>query len=205
MSPKLTDAVARYAEAVGTTVDAAENELTAVVSELAEAAAAGAVPAWDAEVLDRIDTPIVTGDLAVADTRLRGDAAWHRMRSTAVSVEDAARLLDVSSSAVRRVIGDRPGGGVELLGVKDSHGRWRVFTYQLPGPEGSGGEPARRVGRRVQRSLPAGMHPVGVAAWWDAPNSGLYLDGSELSPRRWVALGLDPDQVVAAAEYEDAT
>jgi hypothetical protein len=204
MSPKLTEAVARYAEAVGTTVDEAETELTAVVSGLAEASSAGAVPIVDAEVLRRIDTPTVTADLAVADSQLAGDGAWHRMRSTAVSVEDATRLIDVSASAVRRVIGHRPAADVELLGLKDRHGRWRVFTYQLPGHAG-GGEPATRLGRRVQRSLPAGMHPVAVAAWWDAPNAGLYLDGSELSPRRWVASGFDPDQVVAAAEYEDAT
>ncbi len=205
MSPKLTEAIARYADAVGTTVDEAETELTAVVNELAEAASAGAVPLWDAQVLGRIDTPLVTADLGVADAQLAGDAAWHHMRSTAVSVDDAARRVEVSASAVRRVIGERPGGHVELIGVKDGHGRWRVFAYQLPGTGGNGGEPATRLGRRVQRSLPAGMHPVAVAAWWDAPNAALYLDGIELSPRRWVALGLDPDQIVAAAAYDDAT
>ena len=205
MSPTLSEAVARYAEAVGTTVDEAENDLTVVVSERAEAASAGAVPIWDAEVLRRIDTPVVSTDLAVAGTHLAGDAAWHRMRSSAVSLEDAARLLDVSASAVRRVIGDRPATDAELLGVKDSHGRWRLFAYQLPDAGGRGGEPGTRLGRRVQRSLPPGMHPVAVAAWWDAPNAVLYLDGSELSPRRWVASGLDPDQVVAAAECQDAT
>lgn len=205
MSPKLTEAVARYAEAVGTSVAEAEDELTAVVSELAEAASAGSIPGWDSSVLHRIDTPTVAADLAIADPQLRGDAAWSHMRATAVKVERAAQLLEVSSSAVRRVIGDRPRTDVELLGTKDSHGRWRVFTYQLPGPDGRGGEPATRSGRRVQRSLPAGMHPVAVAAWWDAPNAALYLDGVEHSPRRWLAQGLDPDQVVAAAEYEDAT
>ena len=205
MSPTLREAVARYAEAVGTTVGEAENELTAVVSELAEAAVPGALPRWDTEVLGRIDTPDVSTDLAVADMRLAGDAAWHRMRSTAVSVEDAAPLIGLSASAVRRVIGDRPAADVELLGVKDSHGRWRVFAYQLPHASGSGGEPATRLGRRVQRSLPPRMHPVAVAAWWDASNAALYLDGSELSPRQWVASRLDPDQVVSAAEYQDAT
>lgn len=205
MSPKLTDAVARYAEAVGTSVTEAEDELTTVVSELAEAASAGAIPGWDASVLHRIDTPAVTADLAVADAQLRGDAAWSRMRATAVKAEEAAERLGVSSSAVRRVIGERPQPDVELLGTKDSHGRWRVFTYQLPGPNGRGGEPATRAGRRVQRALPAGMHPVAVTAWWDAPNAALYLDGVEHSPRGWLAQGLDPDQVVAAAEYEDAS
>ena len=154
MSPTLSEAVARYAEAVGTTVDEAENDLTVVVSERAEAASAGAVPIWDAEVLRRIDTPVVSTDLAVAGTHLAGDAAWHRMRSSAVSLEDAARLLDVSASAVRRVIGDRPATDAELLGVKDSHGRWRLFAYQLPDAGGRGGEPGTRLGRRVQRSLP---------------------------------------------------
>lgn len=205
MSSMLREAVARYAAAVGTSVNEAENELTAAVSELAEAASSGAVPVGDAEVLRRIDTPVVSADLAVAEAQLAGAAAWHRMRSTAVSIEDAARVLDVSSSAIRRVIADRPAANAELFGVKDSHGRWRVFAYQLPDPSGSGGEPATRLGRRVQRSLPPGMHPVAVAAWWDAPNSGLELDGSELSPRQWVASVLDPDQVVAAAAYHDVS
>lgn len=205
MSAKLTEAVARYAEAVGTSVVEAEDELTAVVSDLAEAAARGSMPGWDASVLRRVDTPPVTADLAIVDPQLRGDAAWSRMRATAIPVEEAAQRLEVSASAVRRVIGDRPRPDVELLGVKDDRGRWRVFAYQLPGPDGRGGEPATRSGRRVQRSLPAGMHPVAVAAWWDAPNAALYLDGVEHAPRHWLARGLDPDQVVAAAEYEDVT
>lgn len=205
MSARLTEAVARYAESVGRSVAEAESELTAVVSDLAEAASAGSIPDWDASVLLGIDTPPVTANLAIADPHLRGDAAWSRMRFTAVPVEKAAQLLEVSSSAVRRVIGDRPRPDVELLGAKDDHGRWRVFAYQLPGPDGRGGEPSTRSGRRVQRSLPAGMHPVAVAAWWDAPNAALYLDGVEYSPRHWLAQGFDPDQVVAAAEYEDAT
>jgi hypothetical protein len=58
---------------------------------------------------------------------------------------------------------------------------------------------------RVQRSLPAGMHSEAVAAWWDSPNAALYFDGVEHSPRHWLAQGLDPDHVVAAAEHEDAT
>lgn len=205
MSPKLTEAVLRYAEAVGTTVAEAENELTAVLSDLAEAAAAGSIPDWDASTLHGIDTPAVAVGLSNADPRLRGDAAWSRMRATAVPVEKAVQLIGVSSSAVRRVIGERPRPDVELLGVKDDHGRWRVFTYQLPGPDGRGGEPSTRSGRRAQRSLPAGMHPVAVAAWWDAPNAALYLDGVEHSPRYWLAQGLDPDQVEAAALHEDVT
>lgn len=205
MSPKLTEAVTRYAEAVGTTVDEAERQLTAVVSGLTEATSTVGIPVGDAEVLRRIDTPAVTADLAVAVARLAGDTAWLRMRATAVGVEDAARLIGASASTVRRVIGDRPTGKVELLGVKDSCGRWRVSTYQLPNTDSSGGEPATPLGRRVQRPLPPGMHPVAATAWCNAPNVSLYLDGSELSPRKWVARQLDRDQTVAAAKHEDAT
>lgn len=205
MSSELTEAVARYADAVGTSVEQAEDELAAVVSELAETASAGSIPDWDTSVLHRVDTPAVAADLTVADAHLLGDAAWSRMRATAVKAEEAAELLGVSPSAVRRVIGQRPQPDVELLGTKDSHGRWRVFAYQLRGPDGRGGEPGTRAGRRVQRALPPGMHPVAVAAWWDAPNAALYLDGVEHSPRRWLAEGLDPDQVVAAAEHEDVS
>lgn len=123
MSALLADAVARYAEAVGTSVAEAEDELTTVLSELAEAASAGAIPAADATALRRVDTPVVTSNLAVADARLGADAAWSRLRATAVAIDEAAERLGVTASAVRRVIGERPGPGVELLGTKDRRGR----------------------------------------------------------------------------------
>lgn len=93
---------------------------------------------------------------------------------------------------------------MELLGIKTGRGAWRVFAYQLPDSDGSGGEPASSVGRRVQRSLPPGMHPVAGAAWWDAPSVGLHLDGTEHTPRGWVAAVLDLDRVVDTALHEDA-
>lgn len=126
------------------------------------------------------------------------------MRARAVPVANAARRLGLTDSALRRVIGSTAGSGVELLGTRTGQGAWRVFAYQLPDRDGNGGEPASAVGRRVQRSLPPGMHPVAVAAWWDAPNDGLYLDGTEHTPRGWVADGLDPDRVVETALHEDA-
>lgn len=201
---ELDRAIVRYAEAVGAPVEVAAEELAVYLDDIAQALDAGAMPVADQEALERIDTPTSPTEAGLAVPWLRGEAALHRMRSTAVALGEVAARLDVSDSALRRVIGSTTGLDVELLGFKDSRGAWRVFAYQLPGADGGGGEPATRVGRRVQRALPPGMSPVAVAAWWDAPNAALYLDGRELSPRRWVADGLDPDQVVAAAEHEDA-
>ncbi len=200
----LEEAVSRYAQAIDAPVEDTTQELASWLSELAAAVSAGSVPVADEKALQRIDAAPTALDPGIVVPWLAGDAAWHRMRSSAIELAEAARRLDVSSSALRRVIGETAGSDVELLGFRDSRGHWRVFTYQLADQQGRGGEPATRTGRRVQRALPPGMHPVAVAAWWDAPNPALYLDGREFSPRGWTAEGLEPDVVIAAAEHEDA-
>ncbi len=202
--PVLDEAVSDYARAIDAPLEDTTRELASWLSQLAAAVAPGSVPVPDQDVLKRIDTGSSTGDPAVVVPWLTGDAAWHRMRSTAVGLGQAARRAGVSDSALRRVIGAGTGPDVELLGCKDRRGHWRVFAYQIPIPDGHGGEPISRAGRRAQRALPPGMHPVAVAAWWDAPNPALSLDGRELTPRRWISEGFEPDAVIAAATHEDA-
>ena len=102
---------------------------------------------------------------------------------------------------VRCVVGQAPGDGGGLRGER---GRWLVFAYQPPDESGHGGEPGSPPGRRVQQHLPPRMHPVAVRAWWDAPNGGLFLDGGELTPREWLARGLEVCHLIEVAKTEDA-
>lgn len=205
MVPTLDEAVARYARVIDAPAEEAAEELARELDHVSDSLEAASVPAADREALRRVDTPAEPSDVSLAGPWIQGRAGEQHMRVTAVPLSEAAERVGVSTSALRRVIGGTTGPGVELLGFKDSRGSWRVFTYQLPpDADGTGGEPASRTGRRVQRELPPRMHPVAVAAWWDAPNAALYLDGDELTPRGWIAGDLNPDQVIAAARHEDA-
>lgn len=205
MSTSLDGVVERVAQAAHVDREVVERELIAGLERMAAELARPAIPAGDAGALEAIDTPAGDDDAVLAyQPWLRGELAWHQMVATAVRLVEAAARLGVSDSAVRHVVGRRPGDG-GLLGVRDARQRWRIFAYQLPDADGAGGEPGSVEGRRVQQALPPRMHPVAVAAWWDAPHPGLLVDGHELSPRRWLACGYDPDQLVAAAESEDAT
>lgn len=204
MSSALDGAVDRVAELAQVDREIVERELVDGLEQMAIEVARSAIPAGDRAALEAVDTP--TSDTATTALQpwLRGKLAWQQMIATAVPLTEAARRLGVSDSAVRHVVGTHPGDGA-LLGVRDARKRWRIFTYQLPGADGCGGEPGSAEGRRVQQALPPRMHPVAVAAWWDAPHPGLLTGGRELTPRQWLARGYSPDRLVAAAGSEDVT
>ncbi|MGM0819476.1 MAG: hypothetical protein ACQETV_08810 [Actinomycetota bacterium] len=205
MPRTLDDAVVAYAEAAHTEREAVEAELAGLLAELAATSrTAAALPQAERAALAAVATPADPADAAVGPS-LRGALARRRMDASAVRLDDAARRLGISASAIRHVIGARTGGGTELLGCKDERGRWHVHAYQLPDEHGHGGQPASPAGRRAQRALPAGMEPLAVAAWWDAPNAGLLADEREWAPRGWLGTGGDPARLVevAAAEGRD--
>lgn len=200
----LDEAIDLYARLRDLPREQVEATLAEAVAHEAAQADLFVLPAAERNALQRTGTPVRPDGAHLAVAAAQGDLAHERMRARAVPVADAARRLGLTDSALRRVIGTTTGPGVELLGAKTGRGAWRVFAYQLPDSDGNGGQPATTVGRRAQRALPPGMHPVAVAAWWDAPNAGLYLDETEHTPRGWIAAGLDPDRVTEVALHEDA-
>lgn len=203
MSSALDDAVQKVAEAAHVDRHVAERELADSLQQLAADLRHSVVPEGDKAALAQTDTPARVDLSQAVRPWVRGRLAWAEMYATAVPLPEAATLLGVSDSALRRVVGTHPGEG-GLLGIQDRSGRWRVFGYQLPRSDDPQGVPGSPSGRRVQRALPPAMHPVAVAAWWDAPNAGLSAGDHELSPRAWLSRGYSVDQLVAVAECEDA-
>lgn len=202
MSQTLDAAVVEYAEAARTDRDAVERELSVLLRELATMSrTATALPESERAALAAVDTPADVAETSIAP-RLRGALARHGMAAAAVRLDEAAGLLRITASAIRRVIGTQTGGGTELLGTRDERGRWLLFSYQLPDEEGVGGEPGSPAGRRVQRALPSGMDSLAVQAWWEAPNAGLCVEGEEWSPRAWLAAGGDVQHLIAVATAE---
>lgn len=200
----LESAVRRAAEVGDLDREAIEHEVALALQAVADDWERGELPASERMALDAVGAPaeIVRGGRVAP--RLRGSLDWAQVRATAVPVDAAAERLGVSSSMVRRVIGERPGDGQGLLGVRSEGQRWLVLAYQLPDERGQGGEPGSPQGRRVQRNLPPRMHPLAVRAWWETPNDGLFVEDRVLTPREWLAKGLDGAYLVEVAQHEDA-
>ena len=108
---------------------AIEHEAAVALQAAADGWERGELPASERMPLDAVGVPaeIVRGG-SVAP-RLRGSLDWAQVRATAVPADAAAERLGVSISMLRRVIGERPGDGQGLLGVRSEGQRWWVLAY----------------------------------------------------------------------------
>jgi hypothetical protein len=75
-----------------------------------------------------------------------------------------------------------------------SGGQFRLPGWQFT----STGNPVPGL-RRCLVALPAGMHPAAVEKFFTTPQPGLTHKTEALSPRDWLAEGLDPAPVVRLA------
>ncbi|NLG55556.1 MAG: DNA-binding protein [Rhodococcus sp.] len=130
------------------------------------------------------ESPIAVA-AAVADQQVR----MARLLDTALTVDEVAGLLGVSSSRVRQRVGDR-----SLWSLKRSH---RLLfpaiqftsTSQVPGIDS------------ILTALPSDLHPLSVLGLLTTPQSQLRLAGNELSIIDWLTAGGDTSlalDVVAA-------
>jgi hypothetical protein len=119
-------------------------------------------------------------------------AAYHQVRATSLSVEEAAHHLGVNTSRVRQRLAER-----SLFGLKDGHA-WLLPAFQfradglVPGVD------------EVVRSLPADIGTLAVARWFASPNPDLCTRDDEerpLTPLQWLLEGNRPEAaaVLAAA------
>lgn len=151
--------------------------------------AAAALTGPEAEALAR------GGVVPVSDEETRralalAAAAHERLRTTSLSVEEAARRLDVNASRVRQRLGER-----SLYGLKEA-GAWILPAFQFA----SGGlVPGIEV---VLRRLPEGIGPQAVARWFALPNPDLHTRDDEerpLTPLQWLLAGNPPEPAAELA------
>lgn len=120
-------------------------------------------------------------------------AALASLVESSLTVKQAARQLAVDDSRVRqRLTRDRT-----LYGFL-WQGEWRIPTFQFL----ESGEPLSNLGPVVQ-ALPEGLHPVAAAYWFTHPHPDLEADvvGKAVSPRDWLALGLDVEVLAHIAHH----
>jgi hypothetical protein len=113
----------------------------------------------------------------------RAAGAHERLRSTSLTVDEAARRLDVNTSRVRQRLAER-----SLYGLKDA-GAWLLPAFQFVA---RGLVPGIDV---VLRRLPEGISPHAVARWFSIPNPDLATrDDLErpLTPLQWLLAGNPP-------------
>lgn len=125
---------------------------------------------------------------AIAQTQVK----YRALIDASLTVERVAARLGVNSSRIRQ----RLGKDGDLYGFKVS-GEWRVpgFFFDRDGRIIPNIE-------KVARTLPVGLHPLGVRNWFMRPHPDLYLDDDDtrdLSPLEWLATGQDPGKLAELA------
>jgi len=119
-------------------------------------------------------------------------AAYQELRSTSLTVEEAARHLGVNASRIRQRLADR-----SLYGLKDEN-TWLLPAFQFRSRALVPGVSA------VLRRLPPDMSPLAAARWFTSPNPDLCTrdtDERPLTPLQWLLGGNPPE---AAAELAAA-
>jgi hypothetical protein len=121
------------------------------------------------------------------EPRARELAAQTVLLDTALTVTDAARVLDVDTSRIRH----RLAAG-RLAGWKD-RGSWRLPAWQftengvLPGLEA------------VLAAMPDDQPPLVLAGFMTTPQPDLLVGDGPGTPRAWLLAGGDPRRVAAQA------
>lgn len=150
----------------------------------------------EVEELKKAGFDLKPKNLGKKDPVARSVTLYAGMLTTALSVREVAKLLDVNTSRIRQRLSQER----TLYGLK-SQSQWLVPTFQfdngrvIPGVD------------EVISSLPGSLSPVAVLSWFVSPNPDLELEleppGPEtrrLSPREWLLAGYDPKVVAALAE-----
>ncbi|MBB4682958.1 DNA-binding protein [Amycolatopsis jiangsuensis] len=114
------------------------------------------------------------------DFRARTVAAHAVLADSALSVVQAAELLNVDDSRIRH----RLKAG-RLTGWKDQG--WRLPAWQFTG---SGVLPGLEF---VLRAIPEDQPALVVAAFMNTPQSDLVINDRPATPRQWLLAGGDPD------------
>jgi hypothetical protein len=120
----------------------------------------------------------------------RAAAAHERLRTTSLTVDEAARRLDVNASRIRQRLAER-----SLYGLKDA-GAWLLPAFQFVA---GGLVPGIEV---VLRRLPDGISPEAVARWFASPNPDLCTrddDERPLTPLQWLLAGNPPSPAAELA------
>ncbi|WAL67984.1 helix-turn-helix domain-containing protein [Amycolatopsis cynarae] len=135
-------------------------------------------------------------DVGLDLSECRDDEPDHRARTVAVqavlaesalTVTDAARLLNVDPSRIRHKL-----AAGRLTGWKDQGG-WRLPAWQFAG---SNVLPGLEV---VLSAVPEDQPPLVVAAFMATPQDDLVIHGKPATPRQWLLAGGDPDPVADLA------
>lgn len=129
-------------------------------------------------------SPVGPGD---SRPRTRTVVAHAVLRDSALTVNEAARQLQVDTSRIRH----RLGVG-RLVGWKD-RGSWRLPAWQFAG---SGVLPGLEA---VLAALPPDQPALVVAAFMTKPQEDLLVDGKPATPRDWLLAGGDPRRVADLA------
>jgi hypothetical protein len=119
--------------------------------------------------------------------RTRTVVAHAVLRDSALTVNEAARQLQVDTSRIRH----RLGVG-RLVGWKD-RGSWRLPAWQFAG---NGVLPGLET---VLAAIPADQPALVVAAFMTKLQEDFLVDGKPASPREWLLAGGDPRRVADLA------
>lgn len=114
-------------------------------------------------------------------------AAFTALLASSIDVAAASRLLEVSPTRIRQMLGQRT-----LYGIRTGP-NWRLPAFQFSDRGVIPGLSA------VVRCLPVDLHPLAVERWLTAPSPDLELDGRPVSPLAWLRSGADPSRVADIA------
>lgn len=174
------------AAALGTTLE--RKDLLPVLQALHQAShPATELNDHDAALLDAAGFP--ESPLAVAAAVADRQARMRQLTDTALTVEQAAQRLGVSTSRVRQRAGDR-----SLWAIKVGH---RLLLPELQFTD-RGQIPGLDA---VLTALPHDLHPLSIHGLLTTPQSDLRIDGTEISIVEWLTGGGALD---AAREVVDA-
>jgi hypothetical protein len=180
----------------GETADSLARELANVSAILAErpegGGALGALTEDEMALLNQsgVELPAAAREPG-EDPVTQSIAAFARLVTQSLSVEDTAKRLRVQSSRIRQRLG---GSTRTLYGFKLGNS-WRVPPMQFAG---KGTVPGLGP---VVAALPRDLHPLEVVGWFTQPQADLEndADSAPLSPRDWLLGGRSPEAVAALA------
>jgi hypothetical protein len=185
-------AYARYVARRLAEIDTVVGELLATSLGMAGAAEGGGLTAEEDRALASggfETSPLRSEEIEpLTETALE----YARLLQSSLSVEQAARLLDVNPSRVRQRLTGHPR---TLYGVKEGRS-WRVPRFQFAGKK-----PVPGIARAIG-ALSQDLHPVAVVRWFTTPHPDLSIGPDEarpIAPLAWLRTGREPEVVAELA------
>lgn len=133
-------------------------------------------------------------DLGADDPLARAAALYSGLLKTSLNTSEAAHVLGVDPSRIRRRLNARP---PSLYGIR-LESRWRLPRFQFDGEQLLPG-----IGDVVAKLDPE-LHPAMVYSWFVTPNPDLVaeeLSEGLLSPREWLRHGFPSFAVAELAKH----